>query len=228
MIARSITLNTLSAGADTTASTVDSFFLAMTLARRVQKKAQEHIDALTQGERLPNMEDVESLPYIQAIVRETLRWRPAVPSGLTHSLTQDDEYDGMFMPAGTMVIANIWNMSMDSAYYPQPSEYNPDRFIENKDGQIRLKREIQNPEDFVFGFGRRICPGRHFAMKSIYISVATILAVFDISSPLDDAGDPIPPDTEYGGGLIGHPKPFQCIFTPRSESLLNLLSQQSQ
>jgi cytochrome P450 len=69
------------AGADTTASTIMSFFLAMLVYPEVQSKAQAEIDRVIGRERLPEMEDLESLPYVSAVVAESLRWLPVVPMG---------------------------------------------------------------------------------------------------------------------------------------------------
>ncbi|KZS97163.1 cytochrome P450 [Sistotremastrum niveocremeum HHB9708] len=218
-----ITGAALMAGADTTAATVDTFILAMALHPESQKKAQQEIDDFLHGERLPVMEDIDSLCYLQAIIKETTRWKPVAPLALTHSLTQDDEYNGMFLPVGTMVYPNIWSMAYNSQEYPNSTKFEPGRFIEEHDGHARLRKNVLDPTEFIFGFGRRICPGRHFAVKSVGITLATILTIFDISLPKDKDGLPIIPDLDYESGIVSHPKPFQCIFTPRSENLSKLL-----
>jgi cytochrome P450 len=69
------------AGADTTVSTTMSFFLAMLVYPEVQSKAQAEIDRVVGRERLPEMEDMEFLPYVSAVVAESLRWLPVVPMG---------------------------------------------------------------------------------------------------------------------------------------------------
>ena len=68
-----------------------------------QRKAQEELDAVVGGQRLPELSDVEYLHYIRAIVLEGLRWMPVLPLGLPHRLMVDDEYKGHFLPAGTSV-----------------------------------------------------------------------------------------------------------------------------
>lgn len=74
----------------------------------VMKTAQSHLDNVLGGERLPDHSDIDNLPYIKAIVKETLRWAPPVPIGATHRLMEDDVYRGMFIPGGTMILENIW------------------------------------------------------------------------------------------------------------------------
>ena len=80
----------------------------MSLYPDVQKKAQEELDAVIGCARLPSLDDRANLPYIDAIVKETLRWHTAVPMGIPHVTTADDEYDGYFIPEGSVVMVNAW------------------------------------------------------------------------------------------------------------------------
>lgn len=95
-------------GSDTTVSAIYSFFLAMMLYPDVQKKAQEEIDRVTGGERLPEMKDREQLPYVEAILKEVLRWNPVAPMGLPHAASEDGVFRGYFIPKGSILMANIW------------------------------------------------------------------------------------------------------------------------
>ena len=74
----------------------------------VMKKAQKQLDRVTGGERLLDHSDVAELPYITAIIKELFRWSPPVPMGASHRLMEDDVYEGMFIPAGTVLFENIW------------------------------------------------------------------------------------------------------------------------
>lgn len=100
--------NLLIAGSDTTAATNASFVLAMTMHPEIQKKAQEELDRIIGPDRLPTWEDRDQLPYIDAILKETLRWNTATPLGVPHAVIQDDVYEGMLIPGGATVIPNIW------------------------------------------------------------------------------------------------------------------------
>ena len=99
----------------------------MELYPDVQKKAQQEIDRVTGGNRLPTLDDYDSLPYVRALVKEVIRWAPVAPigtyaetrsqvaasdcrpfPGLPHATTQDDVYNGYFIPKGSKIIANIW------------------------------------------------------------------------------------------------------------------------
>ena len=91
-----------------TVSALGSFFLAMVLNPDVQRKAQRELDQVVGPHRLPDFSDQPSLPYVDAIVKETLRWHPVLPLGIPHCNVEDDELDGCFVPAGTVIICNVW------------------------------------------------------------------------------------------------------------------------
>jgi len=74
----------------------------------VQRKAQEEIDRVVGRDRLPDFDDKESLPYINAIYKEVARIRPVVPLGVAHCATEDDEYNGYRIPKGTSFYPNVW------------------------------------------------------------------------------------------------------------------------
>jgi cytochrome P450 len=82
------------------ACAVGSFFLAAAANTRARKKAQEEIRRVVGEDRLPEFEDRPSLPYVEAFYREVMRWRPAMPMGVAHTTTQDDVYEGYFIPKG--------------------------------------------------------------------------------------------------------------------------------
>ncbi|KAG1813931.1 cytochrome P450 [Suillus subaureus] len=206
-------------GTDTTVSAIYSFFLAMTLFPDLQKKAQAEIDAVVGPDRLPSFADRDSLPYIEALVKEVLRWNVVSPTGFPHRATEDDDHDGYYIPKGSMVLPNIWFMLNDQRIYANPSQFNPERFLTN-DGK---EPEI-DPRTICFGFGRRICPGLHLADASIWISTAMSLAVFDISKVVEN-GVEIIPEFEPSLGSISHPKPFKCSIKPRSATALGLIRQ---
>ena len=80
----------------------------MLLYPEVQRKAQAEIDQVIGNDRLPGYEDRQNLPYIDALVKEVLRWHPIAPMNLPHTSTEDDIYEGYFIPKGALLIAGIW------------------------------------------------------------------------------------------------------------------------
>ncbi|KAF7364917.1 O-methylsterigmatocystin oxidoreductase [Mycena venus] len=206
------------AGADTTVSALGSFILAMAVNPSIQKKAQVEIDAVVGSHRLPEFEDRPSMPFIEALYREVMRWKPVLPLGVAHATTTHDIYNGYFIPKGTTVISNIWAMTRDESIYPEPDRFNPDRFF-TADGTL-------NDDDTVlaFGFGRRICPGRYSADATVWAAMVSILATFNIAKAKDSAGNEIDIDLDnYSDGLVSHPLPFVCSITPRSDAAKSLV-----
>ncbi|OBZ75208.1 O-methylsterigmatocystin oxidoreductase [Grifola frondosa] len=204
-------------GAETTYSTVNTFILAMLLHPEVLKRAHKEIDDVIGNKRLPDFDDRENLPYIEAIFQETLRWRPVVPLGVPHSTMQDDTYNGMFIPKGTMIFANAWSMAMDEKTYHDPHLFKPERFLSAPEG---------NGEPFPhasFGFGRRVCPGRFLAMGSVWMAIASLSATMDIRKVVGPDGKEITPKGEYTSGLSSFPKAFPADIRPRSEAVRSLI-----
>ncbi|PPQ69644.1 hypothetical protein CVT24_001217 [Panaeolus cyanescens] len=191
-------------GSETTVSAVTTFFLAMVMHPEVMDKAQKEIDSVVGLDRLPTFSDRGSLPYICAIIKEILRWRVVTPLGLAHCVSEDDEYEGYFIPKGTIVMGNIWSIMHDPQAFQNPERFIPERYMKN--GQ--LNPDIRDPRVAVFGHGRRVCPGQFLSDQQMFILIASTLAAFDIRAPLDATGKPIMPRGEYtSGALSGLPKP---------------------
>jgi cytochrome P450 len=111
-----------------------------------------------------------------------------------HLLTEDDVYEGYLIPAGSTVIGNVWAILHDPEFFPNPESFHPERFLK-PDTMDRFP-------DAVFGFGRRVCPGRHMARSSVWIAVASILAAFEIAPARDENGAEIPIVEEYTSGVV--------------------------
>ncbi|EMD36556.1 hypothetical protein CERSUDRAFT_115591 [Gelatoporia subvermispora B] len=220
-VARNISAVAYGAGADTTYSTMQTFFLAMVLHPEVQKKAQAELATVVGPSRLPDFADRDSLPYINAIVKECARWIPVVPLGVPHATSADDEYEGYFIPKGAVVMANQWAILHDPEDYPEPELFKPERFL--KDG--KLDPDVRDPSTIAFGFGRRICPGRHLSDASVFINVASILHVFDMKPAVDEYGTPKLPEARATSGFFSYPYPFECDVKARSASAQGLLNE---
>lgn len=206
------------AGTDTVVAALAALILAMLLHPEVQNNAQRELDEVLGQGVLPSFDDESSLPYITAIVREVLRHNPITPIAVPHLLTEDDTYRGYWIPKGSLVVANTWSILHNEETYPDPSSFNPGRFL-TSDGKLNL--ECKNPATAAFGFGRRICPGSHFAMSAIWIAAASILATYNITKDVDADGNAIDPSGEWSDGptILNQPLPFKCTFTPRSKAV---------
>ncbi|KAJ7034658.1 putative monooxygenase [Mycena alexandri] len=180
-------------GMDTSMISAMNFFHAMLLNPAVQKKAQKEIDSVIGLDRLPTIEDKDSLPYVKGLVTEVLRLRPAIPLGLffvsvispvltrqtkgvPHALVKDDLYEGMHLPKGSVVIPNAWHMLHDPDVFPNPMEFQPERYN-------NLDSAMKRVTDVAFGFGRRLCPGKAFGEGTLFAIASTVLATCDITPP---------------------------------------------
>ncbi|KIJ30668.1 hypothetical protein M422DRAFT_186824, partial [Sphaerobolus stellatus SS14] len=200
-----------------TVCTLETFMLAMVLFPEAQKKAQQELDDVLYGSRLPEFEDKDQLLYTVAVYKEILRWHPLLPTAIAHATTQDDIIDGYFIPRGSIVFGNAWSLLRNEADFgPDTDQFIPDCF---------LQPGVRDPASTgAFGFGRRICPGRDMAENSLFIAVASILQNFDMSGPADQHGNPLPFEYDWTSGFFSsvinhykHPTKFKCTIRPRSK-----------
>ncbi|OJJ46795.1 hypothetical protein ASPZODRAFT_97356 [Penicilliopsis zonata CBS 506.65] len=204
-------------GADTTVSSLATFFLAMALFPEVQHKAQQELDTVVGNDRIPEFHDRASLPYVNAVIQEVFRWRPVVPINVAHESTADDVCEGYDIPKGSIILANIWAFTRDESIYHDPMAFKPERFLPSLSGNPpELKPSM------IFGFGRRVCAGRLLAETNMFLTVAQSLAVFDISKPLQN-GKEEDFSASWLPGVISHPAPFELSIRPRSDKHLEII-----
>lgn len=117
-----------------------------------------------------------------------------------------------------MVLPNVWQMMHDPVRFPDPEKFKPERWLDadSENGPIRVQK-------VVFGFGRRICPGRHWADNTVFIAVASILATFNIERAKDADGAHIPPNENLSAKTVRHLGPSKCVFVPRSTKLVDII-----
>jgi cytochrome P450 len=96
---------------------LEYFFLGMIAFPEIQRKAQAEIDQVIGAGRLPGFQDRRNLPYIDAVVKELLRWHPAARMGLPHTTTEDDICDGYLIPKGALLLPNVWCVAL--SYFPR-------------------------------------------------------------------------------------------------------------
>ncbi|KAH9054051.1 cytochrome P450 [Lactarius deliciosus] len=214
----------VSAGGETTSTTLHWWVLAMLAYPEVQTRAHAELDEVVGSARPPTFADLPSLPYIRAMVKETLRWSPTIPLGVPHVSTEDDWYEGMFIPKGTICLQNMRTLNFNPEVFGSNAmDFDPARYLDEK-GQVKplmVGRE-EGPGHMSFGFGRRICPGRFVAEWTLAIDFATLLWAMRFERPEGVRGE-LDVQTMVHCGVTAQPQPFEYKMTPRfteAESLL--------
>ncbi|MEV7277839.1 cytochrome P450 [Streptomyces sp. NPDC093111] len=174
----------LLAGHETTATSLG--FALHLLARhpKEQRRAHEEIDRVLAG-RTPGAADLDALPYLTSVLKETMRLFPAAPA-IGRRAVEDAEIGGYAIPAGADVIVSPWVTHRHPDYWEDPERFDPERFTP--------EREAERPRYawFPFGGGPRACIGQHFSMLESVIALAMILRdheleAIDTQVPLDSA-----------------------------------------
>ncbi|CAG8314838.1 unnamed protein product [Penicillium salamii] len=208
-------------GVETTAAIMQWFSALIPAYPEIQKKAQEELDRVVGRDRLPDVEDEKNLPYCHAIIKEVERVHNPFWLGTPHVATDDFVYEGQYIPKDTVVVLNTWTMHNDSTRHSNPEKFNPDRYI-NDPLTSADSANVANPmerDHWMFGAGRRICPGMLVAEREIWLTISRMLWAFDM---YEIPGEPI--DLKEYDGLSGRsPVPFRIGLKPRHENVAKLL-----
>lgn len=208
-------------GADTTSAQLNTLILAFAKHPEVQKKARLEIDAVCGSSRSPQWTDFKALPYINAIIKEGMRWRPVAVTALPHRAKEDCFYEGMFIPKDTTLFIGTWAIHHSENLFHDHDTFNPDRYL----GFEKLANDYAGSGDWAgrdhygYGAGRRICPGIHLAERNMWRIAAKLLWAFEFAEPLDPATGkvlPLDPDA-YNPGILQAPLPYKVRITPRSK-----------
>ncbi|XP_068647692.1 cytochrome P450 CYP82D47-like [Aristolochia californica] len=213
MYIKAMSLTLIITATDTSFVTL-TWTLSLLLNHRHElKKAQDEIDTIIGKDRTVDESDIENLPYLRAIVKESLRLYPAAPLAVPHEAMEDCNIGGFHVPAGTRIITNLYKLHRDPRIWPEPEEFRPSRFLSShRDMDVRGKHF----EFIPFGSGRRMCPGITSALQVVHFSLARLLHGFNV-------------DTQDGErvGMRGGPgitmpmlDPLDVILTPRLASNL--------
>ncbi|KAL0566828.1 hypothetical protein V5O48_015172 [Marasmius crinis-equi] len=211
-------------GVETTASIMQWFSALIPSYPEIQKKAQEEVDRVVGRNRLPTIEDEKNMPYVHAIIKEVERCHNPFWLGTPHVNSADFTYRGQFIPKDTVLVLNTYTMHHDPARHPDPHTFNPDRYI-NDPTLASESANLANPyerDHWMFGVGRRICPGMWVAEREIFLVVARLIWAFNLQSI---PGEKI--DLKEYDGLSGRsPVPFQIKMIPRDEKVAEILAKE--
>ncbi|OHF02015.1 cytochrome P450 2D18 [Colletotrichum orchidophilum] len=217
------------AAADTTATATLTNIMLLAKHPEVQEKARVEIDRVCGVERFPNWTDFKDLPYINCIIKEGLRMKPVVPTGVAHASKQDRWYGDMFIPAGSTIFIPAYALNHNSDSSPDPFTYNPERYLSVADKlapELAASPKYEERDHYSYGAGRRMCVGLHLAERSQWRMVAQMLWAFKIEPALGPDGKQIELDSSPDGyveGLLHTPKKFKVRFVPRSEKHVEVI-----
>ncbi|KUL82367.1 hypothetical protein ZTR_09806 [Talaromyces verruculosus] len=160
------------AGRATTAITLGIMVMTATLHPEEMEVVYNEMDRVVGNCRMPNAADIENLTQLQAFIKESMRFRSIAPLGFPHATTQEDEHMGFRIPPDAIIVPNHvpnqWGLNMDSTVFQTPDSFLPERWILNPD----------LPEPSLFGFGKRSCPAKDVAYRSMLIAMASLVWAF--------------------------------------------------
>ncbi|KMT05454.1 hypothetical protein BVRB_7g175810 [Beta vulgaris subsp. vulgaris] len=177
----------------------------------IQNKLREEIDTvLGKGHQITEP-DTQKLPYLQAVIKETLRLRMAIPLLVPHMNLHNAKLGGYDIPAESKILVNAWWLANNPAHWKNPEEFRPERFLEEE------SKVEANGNDFrflPFGVGRRSCPGIILALPILGITIGRLVQNFELMPP---PGQSKLDTTEKGGQFSLHIlKHSTIVLKPRN------------
>ncbi|KAF3774996.1 Cytochrome P450 77A2 [Nymphaea thermarum] len=197
------------AGTEATAITLEWALSLLLNNPHILKKAQDELDCQVGKDRQVEESDINNLPYLQAIVKESLRLYPATPLLLPHESMEPVQLGGFEVPVGSTLFVNAWKIHRDPTLWTDPEEFKPERFLSSGNEMTSF-----GGQDFAFlpfGSGRRFCIGWRMAMQVLHLTLARLLQGFEWSTPIDE-----PVDMTEGHGLaLPKATPLTVLLRPR-------------
>ncbi|RLN30600.1 cytochrome P450 81D11-like [Panicum miliaceum] len=210
---KGIVMTLLSAGTDTSALTTEWAMALLLMHPEAMQKVRAELDANVGKTRLVEESDITNLPYLQCVVKETLRLCPVGPLIPAHEAMEDCTVGGYHVRRGTMILVNAWLIHRDPKLWEVPEEFRPERFLDA--GMVTAVTTPMLP----FGIGRRRCPGEGLAMRLLSLALAVLVQCFEW-----DVGEGGVIDMSEGGGLsMPMAKPLAAVCRPR-EFVKSMLS----
>ncbi|CAN6270159.1 unnamed protein product [Urochloa humidicola] len=174
-------LDTLGAGTDTSAVTIEWALSELLKHPKALAMAAEELDRVVGHDHLPTEGDVPSLPFLQAVIKESMRLHPATPLLAPRRCRRDVSVGGYTIPAGAGVAINAWAIGRDPSVWEAPDEFRPERFLGCTGRAVDVKG--QDFKLLPFGFGRRMCPGMGLGLRMVQLTLASLIHAFDWRLP---------------------------------------------
>ncbi|KAF5752900.1 hypothetical protein HS088_TW01G00818 [Tripterygium wilfordii] len=202
-IIKGIVMMMMLAGTDTSSVMMEWAMSNLVNNPEVLEKARAELDSQIGEENLMIEADVSKLPYLQAIISETLRLHPAAPLLAPHLSSDDCTLGGYHVPGGTLLLVNAWAIQRDPKLWNDPSSFKPERFMEEGN---------ENAKIIAFGIGRRACPGAGLAHRVLGLGLGSLLQCFQwkrVDERLVDL------DEGNGGVTVSKSKPLETMCKVR-------------
>lgn len=167
------------AGTDTGSLLLENAMAELMLHKDVMTRLQGEVrNSLPKGQEAITEDNLNEMPYLKAVIKETLRLHPPAPLLLPHLSIEDCTIDGYVVPASTTIFVNVWAMARDPRLWDAPEEFMPERFMD-KEGKEGVDFRGMDFQFLPFGSGRRMCPGMNFALASVEIMLANLVYHFN-------------------------------------------------
>ncbi|KAK8773493.1 hypothetical protein V5799_011975 [Amblyomma americanum] len=170
----------------------------------VQRRIRAEVDRVVGRNRTPSWEDRHAMPYTIATIWELYRWRTPVLMGLPREAHQDVMVSGYLIPAGTVVISNIWATHMDPKLWKDPEKFKPERFLDSRGSALVEKPEYLIP----FSIGKRMCPAEPMSNTQVFVYISTIVQRFTI---LPEEGKAVDLDFDSDGVCVPRPQKLRFL-----------------
>ncbi|XP_009786696.1 cytochrome P450 76A1-like [Nicotiana sylvestris] len=166
------------AGTETTSSSVELALTELLRNPEAMAKVKAEISEVVGPNRKFEESDIDNLPYMQAVLKESLRLHPPLPFLIPRRATQDTKFMGYDVPKGTQVLVNVWSIGRDPECWNDPFEFKPERFLGSN---VDVKG--QNYELIPFGAGRRMCVGLSLGHRMMHFAFGSLLHEFNWELP---------------------------------------------
>ncbi|PHU28280.1 hypothetical protein BC332_00373 [Capsicum chinense] len=167
----------LSAGSDTSTSTIEWAMAELIKDVESMKKVQEELEIESESDYLKESQ-VLHMSFVQACVKETLRLHPPVPFLLPHRAIETCQIMSYTIPKDAQIMVNVWAITRDPSIWEEPEMFRPQRFLSSD-----MDFKGNDFEFLPFGAGRRICPGLPMAAIKVLLVVASLVHFFDWELP---------------------------------------------
>ncbi|KAK4260465.1 hypothetical protein QN277_003571 [Acacia crassicarpa] len=198
-------------GSDTSANTIEFALAHIINEPEVMSRVQEELDSVVGRENIVEESHIHKLPYLLAVMKETLRLHPALPLLVPHCPSETTTVGGYTIPKGSRVFVNVWAIHRDPNIWDTPLKFDPSRFLDD----AKWDFSGNDFDYFPFGSGRRICAGIAMAERTFLYSVATLMHSFDWKVPEGQELDM----SEKFGIVLKKKVPLVAVPTPRLSNI---------